>query len=190
MKQDIATYLVDSFIDFAGKEHKIVACALSQSPNDKDDYLRIGWVDKEGNMDVDNPLCPYVYRMVTVGIAVCNPCDNFDEETGKRIAYNKAANIEYLPRIYATRPGIITKELVDAFLKQQVEFVKENPEKLISGYDESKAEYEKIQSVKNQIEQFTDEERVAFELALKGVNLTKLNNLAITYKNRIAKNEQ
>lgn len=189
MKQDIATYLVDSFIDFAGKEHKIVACALSQSPDDKEDNLRIGWVNKEGYMDIDNPLCPYVYRMVTVGIAICNPCDNFDEETGKRIAYNKAANIENLPRIYSTIPGIITKEIVNTFLKQQVEFVKDNPEKLILGYNKSKAEYEKINTIKNQIEQFTDEERVAFELALKGVNLTKFNNLATVYKNKIAKNE-
>lgn len=190
MKQDVATYLMDSFIDFAGKEHKIIACALSQSPDNTGDALRIGWVNKYGKMDIDNPLCHYVFRMVTVGIAICNPLDRFDEETGKRIAYNKAANIEYLPRIFTSGPGIITKKLVDAFLKQQIQFVKENPEKVIKGYNQSKLEYEKIQSVKKQIDQLTDEEKVVFNMAINGIDLSKYENLAIIYKNKIVKNEQ
>lgn len=48
MKQDVATYLMDSFIDFAGKEHKIIACALSQTPEASDYTLRVGWVNKQG----------------------------------------------------------------------------------------------------------------------------------------------
>lgn len=32
MKQDIAEYLVDSFVDFKGDVHQVVLCALSQSP--------------------------------------------------------------------------------------------------------------------------------------------------------------
>ena len=32
MKQDIAEYLVDSFVDFKGAIHQVVLCALSQSP--------------------------------------------------------------------------------------------------------------------------------------------------------------
>ena len=32
MKQDIAEFLVDSFIDYKGDEHKVVLCALSQTP--------------------------------------------------------------------------------------------------------------------------------------------------------------
>ena len=36
MKQDIAEFLVDSFIDYKGDEHKIVLCALSQTPESSD----------------------------------------------------------------------------------------------------------------------------------------------------------
>ena len=50
MKQDIATYLVDSFIDFEGKEHKFVACALSQSPEGPD-RLMVGWTDDFDKMN-------------------------------------------------------------------------------------------------------------------------------------------
>ena len=48
MKQDVAEYLIDSFVDFKGEEHKIVACALSQSPEESEDgcKLAVGWVNE------------------------------------------------------------------------------------------------------------------------------------------------
>ena len=58
MKQDIATYVVDSFIDFAGKEHKFVACALSQTPDDKEADPMVGWVREYNQIDTDATLCP------------------------------------------------------------------------------------------------------------------------------------
>ena len=51
MKQDIATYLVDSFVDYAGKEHKIIACALSQTPEDSSHNLKVCWVGSENNTE-------------------------------------------------------------------------------------------------------------------------------------------
>ena len=55
MKQDIATYAVDSFIDFEGKEHKFVACALSQSPESAN-RLMVGWTDEFNTMDSEEDL--------------------------------------------------------------------------------------------------------------------------------------
>ena len=78
MKQDITTYLVDSFVDYKGDTHHIVACALSQSPKQDSHTLRIGWADKANRLDVDDHLFHEVYRMVTVGISICNPEDKFD----------------------------------------------------------------------------------------------------------------
>ena len=186
MKQDIETYLIDSFIDFEGKEHKIVACALSQSPiNTKYESLKVGWVSPNEMMDTENTLCHDVYRLVTIGIAICNPEDPFNEETGKKIAYGKAANREDLPRIYTPNKGIITGELVDAFLKQQVRFFKENPGTLINGYDKAKEAYETRQNTMKAIDNFTDEEKSVFELALKGFDFSKYVDLARIYVNKI-----
>lgn len=187
MKQDIATYLVDSFIDYAGKEHKLVACALSQTPEDSASNLKVCWVDSKDKAIHDANIYHDVYRLVTIGIAVCNPEDNFNEETGKKIAYNKAANIEYAPRIYTTNRGVITKELVDTFLKQQVQFVKENPEKVITGYLKAKADYEALETAKKEIENLSDEERVAFNLAVNGSDLSKYTDLAKVYTKRLQK---
>ena len=187
MKQDIATYLVDSFIDYAGKEHKLVACALSQTPEDSAATLKVCWVDSEDKALSSVNIYHDIYRLVTIGVAVCNPEDNFDEETGKKIAYNKAANIEYAPRIYTTNRGVITKELVDTFLKQQVQFIKENPEKVITGYLKAKADYEALESAKKEIANLSDEERVAFNLAVNGNDLSKYTDLAKVYTKKLQK---
>lgn len=188
MKQDIATYLVDSFIDFEGKEHKFVACALSQSP-EGDDRLMVGWADDFDKLNSDEELYHEVYRLVTIGFAVCNPTDEFDEEKGKKIAYNKAANKEDLPRLYTPCKGVITKELVDVFLKQQIQFAKENPEILIKGYDVAKRSYEITQEAKQTIANLNAEEQVVFNLATKGFDFSKYINLAKIYVKRILKNE-
>ena len=113
--------------------------------------------------------------------------DNFNEETGKKIAYNKAANIEYAPRIYTTNRGVITKELVDTFLKQQVQFVKENPEKVIPGYLKAKVDYEALEAAKKEIDNLSDEERVAFNLAVNGGDLSKYMDLAKVYIKKLQK---
>lgn len=187
MKQDIATYLVDSFVDYAGKEHKIIACALSQTPEDSNHTLKVCWVGSENTTLPDANIFHDVYRLVTIGVAVCNPEDNFNEETGKKIAYNKAANIEYAPRLYTTNRGVITKELVDTFLKQQVQFIKENPEKVITGYLKSKAEYEALEAAKQEIANLSDDERTAFNIAVNGGDLSKYTDLAKVYVKKLRK---
>lgn len=189
MKQDIATYVVDSFIDFAGKEHKFVACALSQTPDDSEADLMVGWIREYDVLDTNAELCHDVYRMVTVGFAICNPSDEFDLEAGKRIAYGKAAGREDLPRLYTPNKGVITKELVETFLNQQVKFFKENPETLIAGYDKARKEYEAIERAKNEIDNLSEDEKTAFNLAVKGVDLSKYVNLAKVYVKKILKHD-
>lgn len=182
MKQDIAAYLVDSFVDYAGKEHRFVACALSQSPEEVEDTLRVGWVDKHGILNNADPLNHEIYRLVTVGIAICNPVDDYDLEKGKQIARHKAAHVEGLPCLYTANKGVITKELVETFLNQQVKFFKENPEKLIPGYKTEKIKYEAGQKAKQAIANLSPEERVAYELAASGIDLSKFSDLAKVYK--------
>lgn len=189
MKQDIAIYVVDSFTDFAGKEHKLVACALSQSPNNESHSLRLGWADSNNVLDSEDKLYYDVYRMVTLGIAICNPSDTFDLEAGKRIAYNKAARIEGLPRLYATGKGVITQQLVDTFIQQQIQFVKENPASLIPGYKEAEAAYKAAQTAEKEISELNDQEKEIFNLAVKGFDFKKYINLAKIYISKIKKHD-
>ena len=185
MKQDITTFLVDEFVDYKGDKHHIVACALSQSPTQDSHTLRVGWADKANQLDEDDRLFHEVYRMVTVGIAICNPEDKFDYEKGKQIAYHKAANIENLPRIYAPCKGVITKDLVDTFLKQQVKFFKEHPETLIDGYAEKEAAYQEVERAKEAIARLDKTEKELFNLAVEGWDFTPYIRLAEIYVNKI-----
>lgn len=177
MKQDIAAYLVDSFTDFLGKEHKIVACALSHSPSSNVTIKTMH--DPEETIDYSEK---DVYRTVAIGIAVCNPTDTFDVEVGKRIAYYKAANKTDIPRIYVTDKGIITKELVETFLKQQVRFCKENPELLIPGYNQAKTAHEQKVALCKEVENLTPNEKVIFDLAVSGFDFSKYIKLAKSLK--------
>lgn len=189
MKQDIAIYVVDSFTDFAGKEHKLVACALSQSPINESHTLRLGWANKDNRLNSRDRLYYDIYRMVTVGIAICNPSDEFDLEVGKRIAYNKAANIEGLPRLYTTDKGVITQQLVDTFIQQQIQFVKENPASLIPGYKEAEADYKATQAAQQEISTLKGQDKEIFNLAVKGFDFKKYINLAKIYTSKIKKHD-
>lgn len=189
MKQDIAIYKVDSFIDFAGKERKFVACALSESPLNDDLSLMVGWVDSYNHLQTNQSLCHNIYRIVTVGIAVCNPEDEFNEERGKSIARNKAANIESLPRLYTTAKGIITQEVVDTFLNQQIKFFKEHPESIIAGYKEAQDKHIMLENAKSEIANLNEDEKHVFDLAIKGFNFSKCIDLAKIYTKKLLKHE-
>jgi hypothetical protein len=144
MKQDIAEFLVDSFIDYKGDEHKVVLCALSQTPEKSidDDNLMVVW---SNGYDVDETadICHEVLRTVSLGIAICCPADKkaFSEEIGKKIALNRAE--KSIPKFVSLEPGVVNTTVVRAFLEQEMAFVKRCPEKFIKGYDEAKAHYNK-----------------------------------------------
>ena len=169
MKQDVAEYLIDSFVDFKGEEHKIVACALSQSPEESEDgcKLAVGWVGDDSYMDTYDQDYAEVYRVVSVGISVCHPTDTFDEERGKTNAYNKALHDPKCPTIYTKDKGVASKTLVKAFLKQEVNFLKENPERIIKGYNQMKTHFDKKQALKAKVEGLFDNEKLVVKLAMK-----------------------
>ncbi len=175
MKQDITDYLIDSFVDYKGEEHKIVACALTQTPADYDSTMVVGWMNNEDNtMYVDDDDYTEVCRVISIGISICNPIDKFDEEKGKQIAFNKAAHDPKCPTIYTKNKGIASKMLIDAFLRHEVDYFKENPQWLINGYNQMKETYEAKQKLKNAWYELSDDERSIINLAKsEGIDLIK-----------------
>lgn len=178
MKQDVIEYMVDSFFDYQGLEHKLVACALSQSPYDPYDTLHVAWLDDDYYAKGDSTICDRVKRMITIGIAVCNPTDKFDEERGKSLALNKALHCPNLPRLYATAPGVISTELARSFMKQELEFAKKCPDRLIKGYDEAEARFKAREALKEEVKNLSDTEKIVLNAARNGVDITKCAKLA------------
>jgi hypothetical protein len=178
MKQDIAEYLVDSFVDFKGDVHQVVLCALSQSPESIDsDDLMVAWSDGE-TVDDSADIFHDVFRMVSLGIAICCPADKkaFSEEIGKKIALNRAE--KEVPKFVSLFPGVVNTTLVRAFLRQEMEFIKKNPEQFIVGYAEAKERYNKKVNFDKTIQNLSEAEATIVEHAMKGVDILKCAKLA------------
>ena len=178
MKQDIAEYLVDSFVDFKGDVHHVVLCALSQSPKPIDsDNLMVAWSDGE-TVDDSADIFHDVFRMVSLGIAICCPADKkvFSEEIGKKIALNRAE--KEVPKFVSLFPGVVNTTLVRAFLRQEMEFIKKNPEQFIVGYAEAKERYDKKVNFDKTIQNLSEAEAIIVEHAMKGVDILKCAKLA------------
>ena len=183
MKQDIAEYLVDSFVDFKGAVHQVVLCALSQSPVDPEgiEDLGICWHDgcyvneEAGSVDV--------YRTLSIGFAICNPCDTFDFEKGKRIALHKAEQMD--PKLYSTTPGVINTTLVRAFLHQEMEYLKKYPGKFINGYDEAAAKFEARKTAEEELKNLSTEEAEVVQAIVNHVDLDKCIRLSKYVKKTI-----
>ena len=178
MKQDIAEYLVDSFVDFKGDVHQVVLCALSQSPESIDsDNLMVAWSDGE-TVDDSADIFHNVFRMVSLGIAICCPADKkvFSEEIGKKIALNRAE--KEVPKFVSIFPGVVNTTLVRAFLSQEMEFIKKNPEQFIVGYAEAKERYDKKVNFDKTIQNLSEAEATIVEHAMKGVDILKCAKLA------------
>ena len=178
MKQDIAEYLVDSFVDFKGDLHQVVLCALSQSPESIDsDNLMVAWSDGE-TVDESADIYHDVFRMVSLGIAICCPADKkvFSEEIGKKIALNRAE--KEVPKFVSLFPGVVNTTLVRAFLRQEMEFIKKNPEQFIVSYAEAKERYDKKVNFEKTIQNLSEAEATIVEHAMKGVDILKCAKLA------------
>ena len=164
MKEKIVT-VISEFTDFRGKIHKFVVAAISMPVyaeiNIYDEDKVIDWTDAE--------------KVVKLGIAVCNPADEYDEEKGKTIAINKARNnTDYA--LYATLPGMVNTAVINALIYQEIEFIKNNPAKVIPGYLDEKIKFLKREKRKNAENALTEEEKAVY-LAMKEHKFPKVEAL-------------
>ncbi len=125
MKQERIEYLVDSFVDTNGDERHFVVAAVSEVFTDEDEPTYV--------TDMDGCDIQEVVKGLKLGFAICNPTDKFDEKLGITIAVGRARkNSEYA--LVASKMRYINTQLVRAFLQQEAEYFKHNPEYKIAGY--------------------------------------------------------
>ena len=125
MKKERIEYLVDSFVDANGDERHFVVAAVSEVFTDDDEPAYVTDLEREDIQEV--------VKGLKLGFAICNPSDKFDEKLGVTIAVGRARkNAEYA--LLASEMGYINTQLVRAFLQQEAEYFKHNPEYKIAGY--------------------------------------------------------
>lgn len=169
MKQDFVQYLHDSFVDYAGVKHEFVVAAVSKDLSDEDFTITeyTGWntLDRVA-----------ITKKVTLGIAFCNPCDDFNLEQGIKIATGRAYKSE--EGLYSTEKGYINTELVSAFLTREVAYIKNNPGKYIAGYNKAEQKYQEKMRVIEAVENLNSDEDAIVDAYLRGVDVNKCAKLA------------
>lgn len=160
MKKEIASYKLGQFVDFKGVERLIVACAVSMPVKEG---LTATW-NIPGVEDSFE-----IVRAISIGIAVYNPEDEFNLTFGKEQAYKKALAGE--PCWFIGKGGVVTKECIDALLKEKIDHFTKNPEIVIKDYNANKAKYEEIQKEKEYIQNASPEEQAILTLMSKGVDV-------------------
>ena len=152
MKQYVEV-IKDSFVDYAGKTHHFIIAAISETYDD----ISIVVVPQ----GICSKTLGFAKKGIHIGISICNPEDKFDEKVGVLKAVARARNS--MPVLYVTDPGYINKTLVEAFLKQEAEYLKNNPEQYIAGYEDSKSRYLKRKSMEEMKENFSSTEKIIVE---------------------------
>lgn len=147
----------DSFVDYAGKTHHFIIAAVSD--NLEKTYGDIPVVVVPQGLCSKTP--GFAEKGIRIGISICNPEDKFDEKVGtlKAIARAERSGIA----LYSSDRGYINTTLVRAFLQQEAEYLKNNPEQYIAGYEDSKSRYLKRKSMEEMKENFSSTEKIIVE---------------------------
>ena len=124
IKQKFVDYREGSFIDFEGKDHYFVICAV----------LREGTV------------CGHLTRILSFGVSFCNPVDKHNNELGKKIAYGKSVHVKNTNMLIG-RAGLLNIETVKYILDNEVNHVKQYPEQYSVAYAKAKDKYEKSKAL-------------------------------------------
>lgn len=149
--------LKDAFVDYAGKTHNFVIAAISNELVDEDGVLPIVMKVKNLVAECGDSL----EKGVSIGIAICNPEDEFSEQVGVLKATARARNSS--PILYTTGKGYVNQTLVRALLQQEANYLKNNPEVYIPGYNDSKERYLKNKKMEEMKDNFTEVEKIVVD---------------------------
>lgn len=123
-KQKFVDYREGSFIDFEGKDHYFVICAVL----------------KEGT------ILGHLTRILSFGVSFCNPVDKHNNELGKKIAYGKSVSVKNT-NVLTGRAGLLNIDTVKYIFDSEVTHVKQYPEQYSISYAKAKDKYEKAKAL-------------------------------------------
>ena len=123
-KQKFVDYREGSFIDFEGKDHYFVVCAVLK----------------------ESTILGNLTRILSFEVSFCNPVDKHNNELGKKIAYGKSVNVKNT-NVLMGRAGLLNIETVKYILDNEVAHVKLCPDQYSVAYAKAKEKYEKTKAL-------------------------------------------
>ena len=150
MKKVISSYVSGSFVDYRGKEHKVIVCGITAKPS----FVGFGYPDVYAN--IENSAFR-IEKTLNIGFAICNPNDSFDEAKGEKIAASRAESAEAII-MSTSKSGMFNTNTVNAILNDYLDYIIKDPGSVIKGYDAAKEKYVKNQKLVEEISSMTDKE--------------------------------
>lgn len=171
----------DSFVDFEGKTHKFIIAAVKTSlKNEYNDVPEV--IQSTGIMKISSVEVPIGLK---IGVSICNPDDKYDENLGVIKAVGRA--IKSNPVLYALHSGQLGDKLINVFLMQEAEYIKENPEKYIKGYNNAKNNYTLNKEMNQIYNNFSDIEKIVVKEIKNNPNYLDNINKYVNYINKCKK---
>lgn len=137
----------DQFTDYKGEIHQFIVAAVSTTEEDWE-------VNNEEEF-------AQVYKVIKLGVSICNPRDEFDENKGVLKATGRARKSD--PVIFTTVSGIIGKEVVQELLKQAALHIAKHPEDFINGYAEASKKYTEKLHIECLVDNLSPTEKIVLE---------------------------
>lgn len=171
-------YLTSEFTDYVGMEHKFVVCAV---------VVKHDWELVLASKISDELCVPaternndgHVTHSVYLGVSICNPADSFNEDIGRKIAYNKALSCKLPQRWVASDTRILTNpDVVNALMLAEAQQVQDYPQDYIVGYDAARDKYENLKEVTVQFQKLTDTDKDIVAQGMDGKDLIHLAAMA------------
>lgn len=141
-------YILDKFEDYTGTERKFVMAAVSL-------YSNGIFIEEDGEIIGDDA------KILSIGVSVCRPDDEFDEALGRTIAEGKAVRYRN-HALYTTDAGLINGPMVTALLQQEAKYFKTNPGRYLAGYDKDAEKYRKNKKIVDYIATLEGEAATTF----------------------------
>lgn len=130
--KEIVAYVYGSFNDYLGKEHKVVVCGIT-TPISNDDMSLLTYDENDFEEYYD------IQKVLTIGVSICNPVDEYNQEKGEMIAYGKAKNLDTAIRLTSSRRGMFNTSTVNFILNDYLSYIERDPGSVIKGYDKARA---------------------------------------------------
>lgn len=166
-------YKSGSFKDFAGSTHKFVVCGVVYRHTDG---LMLGIPVKATDIDTKEermllqPVKEYnndghLNESLFLGVAICSPRDEYDEEIGKAIAKGKALKGKRAQRWMSSNlAGMFADNVIEAIVANEVEYVATHPEEFIAGYVKAAEKHSKTVYLQKEYAKLTDKEKELVQL--------------------------
>ena len=128
-------FVKGSFEDYAGKQHDFVIAAVVEKK------LQDAVACQSDGDDV--AMVPVITR-IGLGVAICHPNDEFNQEYGEQVAQGRAEKYIDDSAYFTTNAFSVlaSPDVVKMILDNNAAHLKDHPGFYIPGYDEAKAKYE------------------------------------------------